>query len=62
MEICTVIKKDNKVSITISGSCLKKGGFKVGDKAEVIVEDGKIIIIKITKAEIKELKEICAKL
>ena len=62
MKIYTVTEVSGRPTIKLTGKWLEEVGFQVGDKIETVVENGMLILIKITPKEINELKEICKQL
>lgn len=62
MKIYTVTEVADRPTIKLTGKWLEEVGFKVGDKIEAVIENGMLILIKITPEEINELKEICRQL
>lgn len=58
MKIYTVTEVADRPTIKLTGKWLEEVGFKVGDKIEAVIENGMLILIKITPKEINELKEI----
>lgn len=61
MKIYTVTKVADRPTIKLTGKWLEEVGLKVGDKIEAVIENGMILLMKTTKEEEKQIKQIIKK-
>ena len=61
MKIYTVTEVADRPTIKLTGKWLEEMGLKVGDKIEAVIENGMILLMKTTKEEEKQIKQIIKK-
>lgn len=61
MKIYTVTEVADRPTIKLTGKWLEEVGLKVGDKIEAVIENGMILLMKTTKEEEKQIKQIIKK-
>ena len=61
MKIYTVTKVADRPTIKLTGKWIEEKDFKIGDKIEAVIENGMILLMKTTKEEEKQIKQIIKK-
>ena len=61
MKIYTVTEVADRPTIKLTGKWLEAKDFKIGDKIEAVIENGMILLMKTTKEEEKQIKQIIKK-